>query len=55
MNNTRKKTSNKKPITIKTPTLKQTQENFLKRIKGFEGEEKELLLKLYAKIIEDVK
>jgi len=55
MNKTRKKTPNKKPTTIPTPALKPTQETFLKRIKGVEGEEKELLLKLYAEIIEDVK
>jgi hypothetical protein len=55
MNNTNQKTSNKKSTTTQTIALKQTEETFLKRIKEVKGQEKELLLKLYAEIIEDIK
>ena len=55
MNNARKKTSNKKLTITKTIAVKQIEETFLKRIKEVENQEKEILLKLYAEIIEDLK
>jgi len=61
MNNSKKKILNKKQILnkreniVKTINLKETEETFVKRIAGLDGEEQKKLLKLYSEIIKDVK
>ena len=55
MHTSKNKIPTREETILKPIHLKEIQKVFMKRIEGLESQEKELLLKLYSEITEDIK